>query len=73
MTINWIADPIGALKHYTTITLGFLAFLNGALVMMPDTMLAKFPPFVGEYIGWVLFSTAVAGLVGKFIDQTPKA
>lgn len=71
--IDWIKDPKGALRHYTTIALAFLAFLNGALVLMPAEILAKFPPVVSQYMGWVLFGTAVAGLFGKFVDQSPKA
>lgn len=70
--MNWIDNPKAALKHYTTLALGFLAFLNGALVLMPPEILAKFPPVVSQYMGWVLFGTAVAGLFGKFVDQSPK-
>lgn len=70
--MNFIDNPKAALKHYSTIALAFASFLQGAWLAMPEGMKASFPAPVNEAVSWITFGIVMAGLFGKFIDQTPK-
>ena len=70
--MNFIDNPKAAIRHYSTIALAFATFLQGAWLAMPDAMKASFPAPVNEAVSWLTFGIVMAGLFGKFIDQTPR-
>ena len=70
--MNFIDNPQTAIRHYSTLALAFATFLQGAWLAMPDGMKASFPAPVNEAVSWLTFGIVIAGLFGKFIDQTPR-
>ena len=70
--MNFIANPKAAIRHYSTLALAFATFLQGAWLAMPDSMKASFPAQVTDAVSWLTFGIVMAGLFGKFIDQTPR-
>jgi hypothetical protein len=58
--------------HYSTIALGMAGGLQGVWASLPDNLKSNLPESVGQAVAWVTFAVAVAGLGGKFVDQTPK-
>lgn len=70
--MKFIDNPKAAIKHYSTLALAFASFLQGAWLAMPDSMKASFPTQVNDAVSWITFGIVMAGLFGKFIDQTPK-
>lgn len=70
--MNLIENPQAAIRHYSTLALAFATFLQGAWLAMPDSMKASFPAPVNEAVSWLTFGIVMAGLFGKFIDQTPR-
>ena len=71
--MNFIDNPQAAIKHYSTVALAFATFLQGAWLAMPEGMKASFPAQVTDAVSWLTFGIVMAGLFGKFIDQTPRA
>ena len=70
--MNFIDNPQAALRHYSTIALGMASSVLASWLAIPDAIKAGFPPQVASWIQWVTFIVVMAGLFGKFIDQTPR-
>lgn len=68
-----LVDDIGIrLKHYSTQALALGVGIQGAWAVFPEDLKTGLGP---EIVPWVSRITALVllwGLVGKFIDQTPK-
>ena len=58
--------------HYSTWALSALTGLGGVWATLPDEVKAGMPGWARTLVCWLIFSVALAGLTGKFIDQTPK-
>ena len=68
-----ISDPKAALRHYSTIALAFAGSIQGMWAALPEHVKQDLPDTVAKAIAWVTFAVAMAGLGGKFVDQsTPK-
>lgn len=67
-----IDDVRGAWRHYSTQALAMAASLQGTWLTIPDSVKADLPAWVSQTVAWIIFSVALAGLGGKFVDQTPK-
>lgn len=59
-------------KHYSTIALGMAGSLQGVWAGLPDSVRDDLPRSFGQGVAWITVAVAALGLVGKFIDQTPK-
>lgn len=59
-------------RHYSTIALGMAGGLQGVWASLPDAVRDDLPKSVGQAVAWITLGIAVAGLAGKFVDQTPK-
>ena len=72
MKITFISDPKAVWRHYSTIALSFAASIQGVWAALPEHVKNNLPQTISEWVAWVTFLTAMLGLAGKFIDQTPK-
>lgn len=68
-----INDCKAAWKHYSTIALTAASGLQGAWLSIPDSIKAPLPGWVAQAVAWITLTVVLAGLGGKFIDQSPKA
>lgn len=59
-------------RHYSTMALGMAGGLQGLWALLDAETKANLPSTVGQAVAWITLAVAVAGLAGKFIDQTPK-
>lgn len=67
-----VNDAGSRLKHYSTQALALGVGIQGAWAVFPDDLKAGLGP---EIVPWVSRITALVllwGLIGKFVDQTPK-
>ena len=67
-----VEKPASRWKHYSTQALALGVGIQGACAVFPDDLKAGLG---ADIVPWVSRVTAVIllwGLVGKFIDQTPK-
>ena len=67
-----VPKPASHWKHYSTQALALGVGIQGAWAVFPDDLKAGLGP---DIVPWVSRVTAVIllwGLVGKFVDQTPK-
>jgi len=67
-----IKNTRAVLHHYSTIALGMAGSLQGGWASLPIDLKNNLPASVGQAVAWITFAVAVAGLGGKFVDQTPK-
>lgn len=67
-----ISNVKAAWTHYSTIALGVAASIQGTWAALPDFFKLGLPALFEQGISWVTFSVAILGMVGKFIDQSPK-
>lgn len=71
---NWRA----ALGHYSTVALAVVSALQGFLVTLPESILERafqihtFGFTLGQVLVALTVISGLLGLIGKFIDQTPK-
>lgn len=70
--MKFIADLKGAWTHYSTRALAFAASIQATWITIPAEVKASFPAAVNETVAWCVFIVVVAGLFGKFVDQSPK-
>lgn len=62
----------GAWKHYSTQALAAGASLPAVWEGIPDDLKAALPPSTIHWVARITGIVCALGLVGKFIDQTPK-
>jgi hypothetical protein len=62
----------GALRHYSTQALAFIASVGVTWHSLPDWVTSQLPGWVANAVAWGMTAVAVGGLFGKFIDQTPE-
>lgn len=62
----------GAWRHYSTQALAAGASLPAAWEAIPDDLKVAFPPSTIHWVARITGIVCVMGLVGKFIDQSPK-
>lgn len=70
--MNWIDDCKGAWRHYSTRALAFVAGIGLTWHGLPDWVTSQLPAWTGKVAAYSMTAAAVIGLVGKFVDQTPK-
>ena len=68
-----IDDIKGAWRHFSTIALALGTAIQGAWIAYPADLKLGLPPTAVSLINYALGAVLLWGLVGKFIDQTPKA
>lgn len=64
-----IDDIKGAWRHFSTISLALGTAMQGAWMVFPADLKRGLN---AEVVGYVLGAILLWGLVGKFIDQSPK-
>ena len=68
-----VANWKNVFGHYSTIALTFAGSIQGMWAALPEAVKQDLPDTVAKAIAWITFAVAMAGLGGKFIDQsTPK-
>ena len=71
--MKFIDNIRGVFHHYSTIALTAASGLQGAWLSIPDSIKAPLPGWVAQAVAWITLTVVLAGLGGKFIDQSPKA
>ena len=67
-----ISNVKAAWTHYSTIALGIAASIQGTWAALPEFIKSGLPEVFEQGVSWVTFAVAILGMIGKFIDQTPK-
>jgi hypothetical protein len=68
-----LVDDIGTrLKHFSTIALATGTAIQGAWIAFPDDLKTGLGPDAPHWISRLTAAVLLWGIVGKFIDQTPK-
>lgn len=67
-----IDDWKASLRHYSTQALALTASIGLTWHSLPDWVTSQLPVWTGKAAAWAMTTAAIGGLVGKFVDQTPK-
>lgn len=70
--MKFVDDCRGAWRHYSTQALAFVASVGMTWHSLPDWVTTQLPDWVPKTVAWGMTIVALAGLGGKFIDQSPK-
>jgi len=59
--------------HMSTQGLAVATVIGGVWVGVPDDLKAQFPHGTAKVVAYLILISSTYGLIGKFVDQTPKA
>ena len=64
-----IPNPKEVLRHFSTWALFMVALVQGAWLVMPDTLRADLPAHTGAWVEYFVLLASTWGVGGKFVDQ----
>ena len=70
--MNFIDDARGVWRHMSTPGLLLATAIGGVWVGIPDDLKAQFPHGTANVVAYLILVSSAYGLIGKFIDQSPK-
>lgn len=57
------------LRDYSTIALASVTSIGALWVGLPEDIKARMPPWIAEYLGYVILTIGTWGTIGKFLTQ----
>lgn len=70
--MTWVSNARECWTHYSTQGLALATTVGGVWTAIPDDIKATYPHSVSKTIGYLILVFCIYGLIGKFVDQTPK-